>query len=84
MDREHRQRLVELIQRPSTPKRFAGKPVPVFHAGDKVRVVQGENVGNVYEVIIVEGNAYAVDKQVYVNVIGDELLWYYPWDLEPA
>jgi hypothetical protein len=70
-----------LIANRSIEHHFAGveweKPV----VGDTVRVVAGENVGEVFKVVAVEGNAYRSDNRVYVDHLSGIPTWYYAWNL---
>lgn len=73
---------LRLIRDPKAVKHFAGSPFRVPEAGDRVKVLTGENVGEVFRVITVIGNVYRSDQQVFVDHPSGIPTWYYPWNLE--
>lgn len=77
--------LRERIYNHMEKKHFAGRKVVCPKAGDIIRVLQGEFVGEVFTVVTVQGNVYAIDQQVYVNCSDHPSglpIWYFPWDVE--
>ena len=60
---------------------FAGAVWEKPRVGDRVRVIAGEGVDEVFGVVAVEGNAYRADNQVYVDHPSGIPTWYWPWNL---
>ena len=60
---------------------FAGTPFRKPNVGDTVEVLSGKEVGAIYEVVAVVGNAYRSDNRIYVDHPSGIPTWYFPWDL---
>lgn len=67
---------------PRTPDHFAGTKLRIPVVGDRVQVISGEDIGEVFTVTAIRGNVYRFDQQVFVNHPRDLPTWYYPWDLK--
>jgi len=61
---------------------FAGTELRIPVAGDRVRVISGEDFGQEFTVVRIAGNVYRPDQQVFVDHPREIPTWYYPWDLE--
>jgi len=62
--------------------RRSGTAPPTIFPGDTIKVLSGEEVGLVAEVLDVLGHVYSADNKVIVrNSVGD-LVFYLPWDVE--
>ena len=62
--------------------RFAGKKMKYPERGDKVLIVEGEHVGEVFEVLAIKGHAFHPAYRIYVRGPEQETLWYWPWNIE--
>lgn len=82
MTERTRKEWLKVILDGSVEHRFAGTRLVRPKPGDKVRVVSGTDVGMEFQVVLVEGNAYRSDNQVYVDHPSGVPTWYYPWNLE--
>ncbi len=61
---------------------FAGRDPHYPKTGDKVRVIEGDHVGQVVEVTDVTGSAFAAARKVQVLAPDGRAVWYWPWNLD--
>lgn len=61
--------------------RFAGTKNPTVFVGDVIEITQGEDVGEVLEVLAVLGSAYSADNRIIVQNHKGETVFYRPWDV---
>jgi len=61
---------------------FGGVEAHHPEKGDWVKVVEGQRMGEILQVVLVDGYVFSPAYKVYVQASQGELLWYWPWNLE--